>query len=218
MSPRETEWVIIDGAPSSGKTTIVHALHTRGFRIIPEVARSLIDIELAKGRSLEHIRGELGSAIREEFQESLLSIYLQQFRNIDPEEFVIFDGALPHIDAYIALENTTPIPEVMEESQKYHFRQVFVFDPLPFEHDHVRVEDQQSALFLDQKIRSIYHELGYQPISVPVASVEERLGFVLAHLQCIFADHTSSFSARRSCRDATCARNGFPAFLHAGSQ
>lgn len=36
---KETNWYVLIGAPSSGKTTILDKLQSHGYLIIPEVAR-----------------------------------------------------------------------------------------------------------------------------------------------------------------------------------
>ena len=36
----QTDWIVIAGAPSSGKTTVVHQLYLEGLRIVPEVPRA----------------------------------------------------------------------------------------------------------------------------------------------------------------------------------
>ncbi|MBI2523762.1 ATP-binding protein, partial [Candidatus Peregrinibacteria bacterium] len=101
MERLRTEWVLIDGAPSSGKTTVIQALHRRGYRIIPEVGRAYVELELARGRTLDEIRGN-----EEHFQHALIALYAEQFQRLNPQQSVILDGGFPHAQAYIELNRT----------------------------------------------------------------------------------------------------------------
>ncbi len=177
MECLRTEWVLIDGAPSSGKTTVIQALHRAGYRIIPEVGRAYIELELARGRMLGDIRGN-----EEYFQRALIALYTEQFQRLNPRQSVILDGGFPHAQAYIDLNRTPNMPDVLALCRPFHFKKVFLCDPLPFEDDHVRTEDATKATFLDRRIGEIYQELGYDPLRIPVMTVEERAAYVLQNL------------------------------------
>ena len=177
MQGTQTEWVVIDGAPSSGKTTVIQVLHRAGYRIIPEVGRAYIEMELARGRTLGDIRGN-----EEHFQRALIALYVEQLRRLGPRQSVILDGGFPHAQAYIELNATPRMPDVLVLCKPYHFKQVFLCDPLPFEKDHVRTEDSVKAAFLDRRIEGIYRELGYDPMRIPVMTAEERAAYVLKNL------------------------------------
>lgn len=177
MECLQTAWVVIDGSPSSGKTTVIQALHRRGYRIIPEVGRAYVELELARGNTLDAIRGN-----EEHFQRALIALYTEQFRRLDPRQSVILDGGFPHAQAYIELNRTPNMPDVLALCRPFHFKKVFLCDPLPFEDDHVRTEDAAKAAFLDRRIGEIYQELGYDPLRIPVMSVEDRAACVLENL------------------------------------
>ena len=51
-----TNWWVITGGPSTGKSTLIERLSRRGYQVTQEAARQIIDEEMAKGRSLEQIR------------------------------------------------------------------------------------------------------------------------------------------------------------------
>lgn len=177
MQRMQTAWVVIDGSPSSGKTTIIQALHRAGYRIIPEVGRAYIELELARGRTLGEIRGN-----EERLQRALIALYAEQFQRLNPCQSVILDGGFPHAQAYIELNATPNMPDVLALCRPFHFKKVFLCDALPFEDDHVRTEDAAKATFLDRRIEEIYRELGYEPMRIPVMTVEERAACVLDNL------------------------------------
>jgi ABC-type molybdenum transport system ATPase subunit/photorepair protein PhrA len=51
-----TNWHVITGTPSSGKTTFIDLLASRGYQIAPEAGRRYLEREIAGGRKLEEIR------------------------------------------------------------------------------------------------------------------------------------------------------------------
>jgi predicted ATPase len=47
----ETNWYVITGAPSSGKTTLLKELEELGYRVIHEVARAFIEMEMEQANA-----------------------------------------------------------------------------------------------------------------------------------------------------------------------
>lgn len=177
METVSTEWIVIDGAPSSGKTTLLRELHRRGLPTIPEIARTYVELELALGRTLVQIRGD-----PEAFERHLLTLHREQMENLDPHISYVLDGAPPRAQAYIEVYRMAHMPDVLPLARMRRYKHVFLCDPLPFEEDHVRTENAAMAAFLDRRIEEIYRELGYDPVRVPVMPVEERAAYVLENL------------------------------------
>ena len=171
-----TQWIVIDGAPSSGKTTVVHALQRRGLRIIPEVARAFAEMELARGKPLEEVRGNPRA-----FQGAVIDLFVERERRLSPEETLVLDVGLPGCSAYVRLHKLEGLPDPLA-AHTHRYQHVFLFDRLPFEEDHVRTENEAMAIFLDRAIEDAYRRLGYSPTRVPVMDVEERAEFVLTSL------------------------------------
>ena len=172
----QTHWIVIDGAPSSGKTTVVHALQRKGLRIIPEVARAFAEMELARGKPLEEVRGNPRA-----FQEAVIHLFVERERRLPPGDTLVLDVGLPGCSAYVRLHNLKGLPDPLA-AHVHRYEHVFLFDRLPFEEDHVRTENEAMAIFLDRAIEEAYQSLGYSPTRVPVMDVEERAAFVLEHL------------------------------------
>ncbi len=171
-----TRWIVIDGAPSSGKTTVVHALQRRGLRIIPEVARAFVEMELARGRPLEDVRGDPRA-----FQGAVIDLFVERERRLPAGETLILDVGLPGCSAYVRLHKLEGLPDPLA-AHTHRYQHVFLFDRLPFEEDHVRTENEAMAIFLDRAIEEAYLRLGYSPTRVPVMDVEERATFVMEHI------------------------------------
>ena len=53
---RQTNWYVITGGPSSGKTTTVNLLKARGYKTTIEHARHYLDTQQSNGKTVEEIR------------------------------------------------------------------------------------------------------------------------------------------------------------------
>lgn len=186
----QTNWWVITGGPSTGKTTLLEELARRGYKTKPEAARVYIDDEINHGMSIGQIRvSESG------FQEVL--IYMKEGIEdaASPNDLIFWDRGL-HGDsmAYFALSSSgDSIPRVARETETsdrllegdirtvvtHSYRGVFLLDRLPYVRDYARTEDETQANRVHSLIGQMYGIFGYQPIRVPVLPVVERAQFVV---------------------------------------
>lgn len=176
MMPVQTEWHVVGGSPSSGKTTAVHALFLKGLRIVPEVPRAHAELEMAKGKTLKEIRGQ-----PQIFQCAVVDLQILRERTLDPNESMVLDVGLPDMVPYCSLHGVK-IEPIVEECRRRRYKSVFLFDPLPFVRDHIRTEDSGLAHKLDHEIEEAYRALGYAPIRVPPMSIDDRVAFMMEHI------------------------------------
>jgi predicted ATPase len=54
----QTNWHVITGAPSCGKTTLINLLADKGFRTVQEGARQYMEREVARGRTIDEIHAD----------------------------------------------------------------------------------------------------------------------------------------------------------------
>ena len=54
----QTNWHVITGAASCGKTTLINQLAEKEFQTVPETARLYIKQEMAKGNTIHPIRSD----------------------------------------------------------------------------------------------------------------------------------------------------------------
>ena len=172
----ETQWCVITGAPSSGKTAVISALAHRGYAIQTEVAREVINLGISEGRRLEEIRKDVAA-----LQRGILEVCLAREMALDVSKTVFLDRGLPDSITYLKIAGL-PTLEAVTISSLFRYRAVFVFDRLPFVHDEVRTENEALAEKLDKLLEGDYRALGYAPIRVPVLPIEQRADFVLDHL------------------------------------
>lgn len=169
-------WIVITGAFSSGKTTLLEALAHLGYRTVPEMARLVIDEGLAKGLTVAQIRED-----EEAFQYQVLERKVAMERLLDPGELTFFDRGIPDSTAYLQFGGFDDV-ESRTVSQAGVYRRVFILDPLPFQSDYARTEQAAQAVEIDRLLEQAYEELEYEVVRVPVRPVAERLQMILAHI------------------------------------
>lgn len=169
----QTNWCVFTGAPCSGKTSVINRLHMLGYRCIPEAARVYIEQELSKGLTLQQIRSDEGA-----FQNRMISIKKRIESGLPVQENIFLDRAMPDSISYLSIAKMDPFLAI-EASNNFRYRHVFVFDPLPWEKDEARNEDDETIALLDKRLEADYRELGYEPIRVPVMPLQERVELIL---------------------------------------
>jgi predicted ATPase len=172
----QTNWQVITGAASCGKTTLIDLLAAKGYRTVPETARLYIDGEMAKGRTIREIRAN-GPA----FQRLLIDLQLQIERGLRPSDLLFLDRGVPDCFAYCRVFGSNP-NELLRDCFHHRYASVFMLDPLPFHKDGARDEDASIAGYLGEWHIRDYRAFGYDIVKVPVLPPEERLAFVLERL------------------------------------
>lgn len=175
---QDTNWCVITGAPSSGKTSVVVELARRGYAIQDEVARELIEAAMRSGESLEDIRGA-GHA--KYFQRHILVLKQAREKALDPQARVFMDRGMPDSITYYRLAGLDPALAVAA-SRRFRYRAVFMLDRLPLVKDGVRTETEAQAAAIGQALEEDYKGLGYVPVHVPVLSIQARADFILSSL------------------------------------
>lgn len=172
-----TNWYVITGGPSSGKTTTVNLLRDRGFTTTIEHARHYIDLKRVGGESVEEIR-----ARQSEFQHGVLTMQLEQEAALDPDEVVFLDRALPDSLAYYRFLDLEPAPHLLEALGRVSYRKTFILDLLSLVPDYARTEDGEAQRRIHDLLTEVYRELPSPVVSVPVLSPADRVAFILERL------------------------------------
>jgi predicted ATPase len=172
----QTNWHVITGAPSCGKTTLINLLAEGGFQTVPETARKYMEREIARGRTIEEIH-ENGVALQRGLVDMQLSIEVG-LRAID---VAFLDGAVPGSLAWYRAFGLNP-NEILLDCFHHRYASVFILDRLPLQLNGLRFEDDAYTVFLDEWLACDYSALGYSVVRVPVLAPEERLAFVLENL------------------------------------
>lgn len=172
-----TNWYVITGGPSSGKTTTVQLLRERGHTTTIEHARHYIDLARISGQSVEEIR-----ARQLEFQHGVLTMQLDEEASLNPDEIVFLDRALPDALAYYRFLHLEPDAMVLSAVEHARYKKVFVLDLLPLARDYARTEDEHDQRVIHDLLLEVYRELGFPVIQVPVLPPTDRVDFILERI------------------------------------
>lgn len=176
LPTQQHPYFVLTGGPGCGKTTLIEALHTLGFRTIPEVARDIIKEQMETG----------GDALpwknRERYTQLMLErsivSYQEAAQNNSP---AFFDRGLPDTLCYgrlIGLEISTAM-EQAAWNYRYH-KSVFLLPPWKaiYTTDSERKQDWAEAVRTHTVMAETYQEYGYSIIEVPKKTVQERIAFL----------------------------------------
>ncbi len=169
----ETNWCVITGAPSSGKTSVIDELGKRGYQTDPEVARDLIEECLRRGQKIEEVR-----ARSDWLQNEILRLKLGRERQQDPKKLVFLDRGIPDSLTYFRIAGLD-LYAVTVAATEFFYRHVFIFDRLSLINDGIRTESDVIAQEIDIALEKDYRDLGYSPIRVPVMPIVVRADFIL---------------------------------------
>lgn len=176
MTATVNNWYAITGGNASGKTTLVTILAKRGYNVVPEAARMLIDQAVAKGVTSAELRTD-----EAKFQEDVVRLKAELEQQTDPRLLTFFDRGMHDVLAYDRYYGRVEPQWVIEIVAKAHYKRVFILDTLPqYEADYSRTEDAEFAKKIAEFQHQAYADYGMEPIRVPVlATAEARADFVL---------------------------------------
>ncbi len=173
-SPIYTNWIVLTGGVSSGKTTLLREFERRGLSVSHEVARALIERAYQHGLTKDEIFSE--TQMR---QDSIFSHELERHSAMDPQRRTILDAGIGDtlgFRSYFGVDNTA----AATWGDVYRYKQVFFLDALTLRNDSARPWDAGQAAHIEREIMQAYLRLGYQPIRVPpIGLVSERADWVL---------------------------------------
>jgi predicted ATPase len=149
--------IVITGAPGAGKTTLLLALQARGYTIVGDTARTIIQDRRRRGLSPRPDPYAFA-------QEALRMDIDNSVHHAASPGPVFFERGV--LDALCGLDRVTPLNESelrMWLSKYQYFPKVFVLPPW-------------------KAAQEWYRRCGYQVLEVPMVSVDERCTFVLQAL------------------------------------
>jgi predicted ATPase len=171
-------WYVVTGGPSTGKTTLLQILESKGHTVFPELARTVIDEAIAKGLSVEQIRKD-----EKKFQMEVLKRKQEVEAKHKPDVITFFDRGMHDTLAYMRSYGWEIEKKLEKEVYKSKYRKVFLLDMLPkYEKDYARIEDDKFKRKINQLLYSAYEEAGIEVVSVPAMPIMERADFVLKHI------------------------------------
>lgn len=171
-------FIVITGGPGAGKTTLLDELESRGFTVIPEVARQIIREQVAaEGNALPWDD-------REEYKRIMLDRSVADFMRMSPfaDKWILFDRGIVDTIGYARLIDSEITTEMHECAEKLRYnKNVFI---LPFWEeiymtDKERKQSKAEAIQTYRTLSDTYGMYGYHIIEVPLVSPAERAKFVI---------------------------------------
>ncbi|MCK8084305.1 AAA family ATPase [Vibrio sp. 1CM8B] len=172
--------IVFTGGPGSGKTSVIDALKSRGYRCAPEVGRKVIQYQVARQ----------GSALpwldKVAFRDEMVREELVNYQVFEAsEQPVFFDRSIVDSYGYSLLESLPISESLLNQCNELEYNsKVFIFPPWDsiFINDEERKQDFNEAIATYEKMVTAYTQFGYQLVEVPKLSVEERVDFILASI------------------------------------
>lgn len=174
---RSTNWYVITGGPSSGKTTTVGILRQRGYKTTIEHARHYIDTQRANGHSVADVRSH-----QRDFQLGVLEMQIEQEASLSPDDVVFLDRAIPDALAYYRFLDLPVDAQLTRERDRVSYRKVFILDRLTLVTDYARTEDEAAQQTIHELLTEVYEGMLFPVVHVPVLPPEERVDFILQNL------------------------------------
>lgn len=172
---------VVTGGPGSGKSTLLAALGNRGFAVMPEAGRAIIQEQVAiGGRALPW-------ADRELFAELMLAADIRSYREAEAVSgAVLFDRGVLDVAGYLKLCGLDIPPHVERAADAFRYaRKVFIAPPWSdiFVGDAERKQSLDEAEATYHAMVEIYTGLGYELVKLPREPVDDRVRFVLQHIR-----------------------------------
>jgi predicted ATPase len=177
---------VITGGACTGKTTMINELKRRGYQIVGESARIIIDSEQVHEKMNPAYDGVYPWTDNHAFQ--LLVVKLQKMLEDDivNREFKhnFLDRSLVDGIAYAKIWKTEEVEGLREEIAKARYTTIFFLEQLGFYNmDEQRQESELVNREVHDKLFEIYTELGFDVVRVPPLPIDERVEFVLERVK-----------------------------------
>jgi predicted ATPase len=168
---------VITGGPGSGKTSLIDALARAGYARTVEAGRAIIQDQLAIDGPALPWRDPSA------FAELMLSWELRSYRMAEAMSGpVFFDRGVTDLVGYLTLVGQSVPAHIARAAERFRYnRRVFVAPPWPaiYTQDAERKQTPEEAVRTYEAVVAAYTTCGYELVSLPLVSVEERVRFVL---------------------------------------
>jgi predicted ATPase len=163
---------VLTGGPGSGKSTVIEILKKRGFAVVEETARIVIQENLEKESDVF----PWGNV--QLFQVEVAKRQIESENKVK-EQSTFLDRSVIDGYAYCLLEKVD-IPQSILDHAPNQYDTIFFFEMLPnHSTDVIRRDTKEKAHEVHHLTKKCYEEFGYEVITVPIMNPEERADFIL---------------------------------------
>jgi predicted ATPase len=179
----ETNWTVITGVFSSGKTTLIDDVRAKRpeFGVLPDAARQVINQGLAwVGPKGERIT--IDDILRtQRFEDTVFARKWSAHCSAEPHMPHLLDYGLPDV---IAFSRGCGLSTSLFESRAglFRYKKVFVLEPLEYIEEAARKWTSDERERILGGIADVYKEFGFSSIRVPALPREARRDFVLERM------------------------------------
>jgi predicted ATPase len=172
-----SEIIVLIGGPSSGKSTLIESLTTKGYACLPEISREIIT--KAQKEGIDQLFLEQPLLFSEMLLEGRKNQFLEALNHTDNVVFI--DRGLPDVLAYMHYIGDTYPTSFTEACEAHQYTKVFMLPPWEeiYVSDKERYESYAQALEIHEHLVQTYVNFGYSIIEVPKDTVEKRTAFIL---------------------------------------
>lgn len=174
----ENPYYIITGAPSTGKTSVLNELNSRGYRCHNEIARQIIRENLDSG--LEIFPWNQMKL----FSDMVLERMKKLVTTLNPDSLQFLDRSMVDLIGYMKFANKEVPENYISEALTVGYAKKVFFLPIwqeIYTTDEERKENLEEAQSISNALTSAYTSLGFELIEVPKGTVSERVDFILNH-------------------------------------
>jgi len=172
--------IVITGAPSSGKSSLINKLQENGFICVEEISREIITQQI-------EIDGDaLPWKNLKSFSQQVAVLRKAQFINATKDTIHFFDRGLIDVVAYMQVDNLE-IPHFISNflQENRYYKDVFltpVWEDI-FENDRERKENFKKSIQIEEEIIKCYNSYNYNIIEIPKTTLDKRVNFILSQIK-----------------------------------
>ena len=169
--------IAIMGAPGAGKSTLIEELAARGWRTVPEAARTILQ---QPGGMRLRAEDPLG------FAHAMLEADQAAFESVAEGETVIFDRGFCDIVAFLRIEGNVVPDRIDEACRECRFDAPVLHASAwrdIYRQDDERIQTWEEAQESDRQNVRAWQDYGYAPVTLPLVNVGGRADWVEALLK-----------------------------------
>lgn len=168
---------MITGAPGAGKTALIEVLAARGWRTVPEVARTILS--QPGGMALR-------ASTAAKFGEAMLEREIADLEALpDDDAWSIFDRGMGDSLGFFDLSGLQKPRFLARSAAALRYSGPIFVAPAwraIFCPDEQRIQTWDEAVASEEAVRRAWQDAGYLPIALPLVTPELRADFVEARL------------------------------------
>lgn len=175
--------IVITGGPGTGKTSLVKSLEVNGYLCFHEIIRDMT-FEALNGSDPSDFATNPLAFVKDpyKFNQRILEGRLKQFHSAaeSGRNEVFFDRGIPDVLAYMDYFKQDYERYFVEACEKHRYDEVIILPPWEqiYISDNERFESFEEARAIHEELVNTYHNFGYNPMIMPLDTVETRSNMI----------------------------------------